>query len=200
MSAQFPVNLNLEGRRVLVVGAGRVALRKTEQLLAAGAVVTVVAPDVVGGFESLPVTMVRREFGLDDLDGQRLVITATGARDVDQSIYDECERRGVWVNSADDPDRCSFTLPAAVRRGELLVTVSTAGCSPAFSSYLRRRLDSLLDPVLAAVVDDLASERARYHRSGTSTETVDWEPIIAAVLARHGVEGELFGTVEGVRS
>ena len=199
ISGQFPVNLNLTGRRVLVVGAGRIGLRKTEQLLAADATVTVVAPTVHHGFDDLPVTVVRRTFESADLDGQRLVITATGDRGVDQAIFDECERRGIWVNSADDPERCSFTLPATVRRGDLLITVSTAGCSPAFSSYLRRRLDSLADVELADVVHDLAAERARFHADGRSTEEVDGEPIIAAVLERHGVRGPLVAVPEGSR-
>ena len=187
MAAQFPVNLNLIGRRVLVVGAGRVALRKTEQLLAAGADVVVVAPDVVDGFHGLPVSVHQRRFEIDDLDGVRLVITATGVREVDQTIFDECEARGIWVNSADDPDRCTFTLPATVRRGELLVTVSTAGSSPALSSYLRRRLEDSFGPEFALVVDELSRVRAAFHADGVSTETVDWSPIIDEVLARHGV-------------
>ena len=121
---QFPINLNLEGRSCLVVGAGRIGLRKTEQLLAAGARVTVVAPEVVGDFVGLPVTIHQRAFELTDLDGQRLVITATGNRELDQVIYDTCEDRGIWINSADDPERCAFTLPAVVRRGDLMVTVN----------------------------------------------------------------------------
>lgn len=185
--AQFPVNLNLAGRRVLVVGAGRIALRKTEQLLVADAVVTVVAPEVHDGFAGLPVTVVRDRFEARHLEGQRLVITATGVRDVDQSIFDLCEERGIWVNSADDPDRCTFTLPAVVRRGDLLLAVSTGGSSPALSSYLRRRLESVFGETFADVVDDLSRARDRFHAEGISTETVDWAPIIDETLARHGV-------------
>jgi siroheme synthase-like protein len=187
MSAHFPVNLVLRGRACLVVGAGRIALRKTEQLLVAGADVTVVAPQVVDDFDDLPVRVVRREFAHEDLDGQRLVITATGRRDVDQAIYDECERRGIWINSADDPQRCSFTLPATIRRGDLLVTFSTAGSSPALSSWLRRRFEGLIGQNFEAVVADLAAERERVHARGESTEDLDWQPFIEATLARHGV-------------
>jgi len=187
MAAQFPVNLNLAGRRVLVVGAGRIALRKTEQLLVADALVTVVAPDVHAGFADLPVTVLRDVFAPAHLEGQRLVITATGVRDVDQEIFDLCESRGIWVNSADDPDRCTFTLPAVVRRGDLLVAVSTGGSSPALSSYLRRRLETVFGPSFADVVDDLSRERDRFHAEGISTETIDWAPIIDETLARHGV-------------
>lgn len=185
---QFPVNLNLAGKPVLVVGAGRIALRKTEQLLACDAVVTVIAPHVHEGFRTLPVTVLRREYVSHDVKEYRLVITATANRDIDQKIHDECEALGIWVNSADDPDRCTFTLPATVRRGELLITISTAGASPALSSYLRARLSEIISPNFARVVDELADRRSGYHAAGRSTEDVDWHPIIDEVLAKHGIE------------
>lgn len=184
---QFPINLNLEGRSCLVVGAGRIGLRKTEQLLAAGAIVTVVAPQVVDEFAGLPVTILRRNFVISDLDGQRLVITATGSPDVDQKIYDECEARGLWINSADDPDRCAFTLPAVVRRGDLMVTVSTGGNSPALSSWMRQKLEALVGTEFEFVVQELALERQRIHSQGRSTEDIDWKPIIEAIVANHGI-------------
>jgi len=184
---QFPINLNLEGRSCLVVGAGRIGLRKTEQLLAAGAIVTVVAPQVVDEFAGLPVTILRRNFVISDLDGQRLVITATGSPDVDQKIYDECEARSLWINSADDPERCAFTLPAVVRRGDLMVTVSTGGNSPALSSWMRQKLEALVGAEFEFVVQELALERERIHSQGQSTEDIDWKPIIEAIVANHGI-------------
>jgi precorrin-2 dehydrogenase/sirohydrochlorin ferrochelatase len=122
-----------------------------------------------------------------------LVITATGDRAVDQAVYDAAEAHGIWVNSADDPDRCTFTLPATVRRGALLLTASTAGASPALSSWLRRRLESEYGDEWADVVQDLALERARYHAVGQSTEDIDWAPIIDRVLAHR------LGTPSGVQ-
>jgi len=184
---QFPINLNLEGRSCLVVGAGRIGLRKTEQLLAAGARVTVVAPEVIGDFAGLPVTIHQRAFELTDLDGQRLVITATGNRELDQLIYDTCDERGIWINSADDPDRCAFTLPAVVRRGDLMVTVSTGGNSPALSSWMRQKLEALVGPEFEEVVNELAHERELIHAEGRSTEDIDWKPIIEKIVASHDI-------------
>jgi precorrin-2 dehydrogenase/sirohydrochlorin ferrochelatase len=184
---QFPINLNLEGRSCLVVGAGRIGLRKTEQLLATGARVTVVAPEVVGDFAALPVTIHQRAFELTDLDGQRLVITATGNRELDQLIYDMCEERGIWINSADDPERCAFTLPAVVRRGDLMVTVSTGGNSPALSSWMRQKLEALVGPEFEEVVNELAQERVLIHADGRSTEDIDWKPIIEKIVASHNI-------------
>lgn len=187
---QFPVNLNLPGRPVLVVGAGRVALRKVHQLLAAGADVTVVAPSILDEFADLGVRTLQRSWTAGDSDGFWLVVTATGVREVDQQIFEECEAARIWVNSADDPDRCSFTLPASFRRGSLMVTVSTGGASPALSSWLRGRLEEMIGPEYAEVTARLALERAKIHANGVSTETIDWAPIIAEVLAELGLETE----------
>lgn len=182
---QYPVNLNLHGRACLVVGAGRIALRKVEQLLTVGAAVTVVAPEIHPDVAALEgsIAIERRAYERRDVIGFRLVITATGDRAVDQAVFDDAEERGIWVNSADDPDRCTFTLPATVRRGPLLLTASTGGASPALSSWLRRRIEQEFGEEWADVVRDLALERARIHDAGESTENIDWSPIIDRVLS-----------------
>jgi len=193
---QFPVNLNLHGRPVLVVGGGRIALRKVEQLLMADADITVLSPMFVEEFTSLPVTLVERVYAAGDVDAFRLVITATGNTPVDQQIFDECEAKGIWINSADDPDRCAFTLPAALRRGDLMVTVSTGGASPALASWLRSHLELSIVPEFEEVVSRLAIERARIHADGESTENVQWQPIIAGVMADLGMTCPVVREVE----
>jgi len=184
---QFPINLNLAGRRVLLVGGGRIALRKAEQLLACGADLTVISPDVVDNFLDMGVTLIQRRYEPGDVSGFRLVVTATGNVDVDQLIFDECESLGIWVNSADDPERCTFTLPAVHRQGSVMVTVSTGGASPALSSYLRAQIAELIGPEYADIAAELAAERANVHARGASTEDIDWRPIIERVLVSHGV-------------
>ena len=185
---QFPINLNLTGRRCLVVGAGPIGLRKTRQLLACGADVTVLAPEFDPDFARLGVGRIEREFRSGDVAGFRLVITATGRPDVDQIIFDEAEALGIWVNSADDPERCSFTLPAVHRQGPLMFTVSTGGASPALSSWLRRRLETAVGPEYAELAARLAAERARFHADGVSTESIDWTPIIGALVAELSID------------
>lgn len=185
---QFPINLNLVGRPVLVVGGGRIAYRKVQQILAAGGEVTVLAPEILSDFNDLPVQQIARAYTKGDVAAFRLVITATGNIDVDQEIYDECEELGIWVNSADDPARCSFTLPAAFRRGPVMITVSTGGASPALASFLRSELEQLVGPEFAEVAASLAAERAQFHANGISTEDVDWKPIIREALQQAAVE------------
>jgi precorrin-2 dehydrogenase/sirohydrochlorin ferrochelatase len=93
---------------------------------------------------------------------------------VNQEVYDDGEAAGVWVNSADDPDRCSVTLPARVERGRLLVTVSTGGHSPAVAAWVRDRLADELGPEYDTLVGLLSEARNEVLRRGDSTEALDW--------------------------
>jgi siroheme synthase-like protein len=176
-SPLYPVNLIVAGRPVLVVGGGRVAAQKVRGLLAAGAVVTVVAPEVdpaVAALAAQGLAIVRRPYERGEVAGYRLAVAATGDPVVNQEVYDDGEAAGVWVNSADDPDRCSVTLPARVERGRLLVTVSTGGHSPAVAAWVRDRLADELGPEYDTLVGLLSEARNEVLRRGDSTEALDW--------------------------
>ena len=135
------------------------------------------APAVDPQLAALPVTVVERPYerGEAGTGGYRLVITATDDRAVNQAVHDDAEAAGVWVNSADDPDRCTFTLPAVVRRGPLLLTVATGGHSPAVASWLRRRLEADFGPEYEVLIGLLAEARAEIQAAGSSTEGRAWQ-------------------------
>src|SRR5690606_6506324 len=157
----------------------RSAARKAQGLLDAGATVHVVASQVGDAVRALPgVTFDERPYAAGDLDGCALVIAATGDADVDHRVFLDAQARGIWVNAADDPANCTFTLPAQLRRGARLVPVSTAVRSPAISSWLRDRLDAQLGPEYEVLVDLVAEERERVQRAGRSTEGIDWRNAI----------------------
>ena len=155
----YPVNLIVRDRPCLVVGSGPVAEGKARQLRDCGAQVDVVAPEAYrpGG-----------------LAGYRLVVTTSDAA-FNRALYEEAEAAGVWINSADDPANCSFTLPAVSRRGPVMVTASTGGRTPALATWLRRRFDAELGPEYEVLADLLASERAAIQADGRSTEGLDWQ-------------------------
>lgn len=141
----YPVFLDLRGRPVLVVGAGKVALRKVRGLLEAGARVSVVAPRWEPEFERLPVALARRAFEPADLDGAFLVFTATDDRGVNRSVAALAKVRGIPVNVADARAECDFLVPSRLRRGHLQVAVSTGGEDPRHAAAVRRRIEALLD-------------------------------------------------------
>ncbi|HVM66228.1 MAG TPA: bifunctional precorrin-2 dehydrogenase/sirohydrochlorin ferrochelatase [Acidimicrobiales bacterium] len=178
MALQYPVSLVVEGRPCLVVGGGAVARRKAEGLLACGAAVTVVAPSVSAPLVALPVRVLRRPYQRGEAAAYRLVIAATGDPVVNQMVHDDAEAAGVWVNAADDPARCTFTLPAIARQGPLTVAVSTGGGSPALASWLRDRLASELGEEYEVLLRLLSEARATIRTSGRSTEDVDWPSVL----------------------
>jgi siroheme synthase-like protein len=140
----YPIFLSLKDRPVLVVGAGKVALRKTRGLLDAGARVTVVAPEWEEEFQSLPVRLVPRRFRASDLAGHVLVFAATDDRLTNHRIGIAAKGKGVFANIADSSEECDFVVPARVQRSGIHVAVSTGGENPRLSAELRKKLEDLL--------------------------------------------------------
>lgn len=175
----YPVNLLVAGKACLVVGGGAVAARKARGLVEAGALVHVVATRVDDALRAVPdVTWDERPYRSGDLEGRVLVVTATDDPTVNHQVFADAEARGVWVNSADDPVNCTFTLPAQLRRGDLLVTVSTSGRSPAVASFVRDWIDERLGPEFTTLLEVVADVREGLQREGRSTESVDWQNCI----------------------
>ncbi|HEV3452153.1 MAG TPA: bifunctional precorrin-2 dehydrogenase/sirohydrochlorin ferrochelatase [Acidimicrobiia bacterium] len=178
----YPASLLLAGRRCVVVGAGRVAARKIDGLLEAGAAVHVVAPDlgpeVLAWRDAGRVTVDERAFQPADLDEAWLATAATPDPAVNAAVYEAGEARRVFVNAADDPAHCSLTLMSVVRRGDLVVTIGTGGRSPALATYLKEHVATEMGPEWEVLLELLSEERERLRAAGTSTETVDWRRAI----------------------
>lgn len=158
MTRYYMACLDLRGKDCLVVGGGRVALEKISGLLECGAIVTVVAPATDDEVEALPIELVRRGFRRSDVVGSFLVIAATDDRVVNASVSAVCAELHIPCNVADDPELCSFILPAIVRREPILVGVSTGGASPALAQRIRDDVDDLLTPrhaEIARMLQDL---------------------------------------------
>jgi precorrin-2 dehydrogenase / sirohydrochlorin ferrochelatase len=147
----YMVCLDLRGKRCLVVGGGRVATEKAQGLLDCDADVTVVAPEVDDELATLPVRVVRRPFSRSDVVRCFLAIAATNDRTVNIAVSAVCAELDVPCNVADDPELCSFILPAIVRRDPIVVGVSTGGASPALAQRIRDDVADLLGPRHAEV-------------------------------------------------
>jgi precorrin-2 dehydrogenase/sirohydrochlorin ferrochelatase len=144
----FPLFLKLTGRPTVVIGAGYLAESKIESLLAAQAHVTVVAPRVNERVRELAdggeIELHERPYRHGDLAGAFLAVAATDDAAVNRDIFAEAEAAGVLVNAVDDPPFCDFYFPSVVRRGDLLIAISTAGQSPALAQRLRKEINVLL--------------------------------------------------------
>src|SRR5690349_19426775 len=167
MTAFYPVFLDLRGRRVVVIGGGTVAEQKVRGLIAAGAHVTLVSPDVTSALADLAargaIELRPRPYHGGDLAGAWLAIAATDDRGVNEAVWAEAERLGVPLNAVDDLEHCSFIAPAIHREGDITVAVSTGGKSPALAVRLRQRIARLVgraEARLCALLGELRPELA----------------------------------------
>lgn len=184
----YPINLNIEGSLCLVVGGGRIALRKSRGLLRANAMVRVISPKLLPELQVLAeageVEWFERPFVEGDLEGVRLVFAATDNRQVQNLVWEESKKHKVLLNSADAPLDSDFHIPAHFRRGSMIVTVSTGGRSPALAKMLRARLEDEIVPEYQAVVELLGLVRE-------SVIVHDGEQQVHAEIFRRLLEGEL---------
>lgn len=145
----FPISLDINNRSCIVIGGGRVAARKVRSLLASGGEVTVISPVLDPELTALAhdgsINWRKRGYEKGDLARAFLVIAATDDVTVQEAVYHEAEENNVLLNVADVPKWCNFILPATVRRGELTLSVSTAGRSPALARRLRQELEEQYD-------------------------------------------------------
>ena len=139
----FPVFLKLTGRRVLLVGGGPVAAGKLAGLLADGALVTVVAPEIRPELQQPGVTIAKRAFEPADLDGAWYVVAAAPP-EINKQVLDAAEHRQVFVNAVDDPAHASAYAGSVVRRAGVTIAFSTDGRAPALAGLLREALDAWL--------------------------------------------------------
>lgn len=164
----YPVFLHLGGRRCVVVGGGKVGVRKARGLLGAGADVVVISPESAEIPEGCE--LVRCHYCYGDLEGAVLAFAATDVREVNAAVVREARERGIPVNVADEPSEGDFSLPSTLRRGRLQVAVSTGGASPALVRSVRLELEKLFDEEWAGLVEEAAETR---YRRGDFEEVLD---------------------------
>jgi uroporphyrin-III C-methyltransferase/precorrin-2 dehydrogenase/sirohydrochlorin ferrochelatase len=209
MTELLPLFLNLTGRAVLLVGGGRVATAKLQQLLAVGARVTVVSPSIsdeirtlvgrpvqgrLGEPERVALQLVERPFVPADLDGVWLVVAAA-TPEVNRAVADAAESRHVFVNAVDDPANASAFLSGVVRRDGVTIAISTSGDAPALTALLREGLDALLPRDLASWVWRARAERVAWRRDGVPMD--ERKPRLLRALNRiYGLSPEHAGDAE----
>jgi len=171
----YPVNLDVRNRRCLVVGGGAVGERKVNTLLECGADVVVIAPlatehlhDMASGGR---IRLRLRRYQASDLDGQFLVIGATGDEKVNQQISGDASARGILCNIADCPRACSFVLPAVVSQGDLVIAISTSNKSPAVAKRIRQALEKEFGPEYATLLNLMGAIRERLLAESKSPES-----------------------------
>lgn len=159
--AYFPMFVELSGSRVLIVGGGKVALRKAYKLLPYGADITVVAPDICRELEELSgVHIVKESFSDDMLNSCDMVIAATDDRELNARISKLCGEAKIPVNAVDDAELCSFLFPCLVKKGELSIGISTGGASPTAAISFKEKIEELVPEGIDGILEYLGDIRA----------------------------------------
>ena len=210
MTSLFPMFMKLEGRRLLVVGAGKVGEPKIAGLLETGARILVVALEPSAAVKEWAregkIELDVRAFRSDDLDGVFLAVVATSSRTLNERIYNEAQKRGVLCNVVDVPDLCDFFYPSIVRRGDLQIAVSTAGQSPSLAQKIRQQLEKQFGPAYASWVAELgetrklilASDLDRERKLDLLHSLASREAAVAALEEQRKLDGELVAKGEGL--
>ena len=198
MTNLFPMFLKLEGRNVLVVGAGKVGEPKIASLLETGARVRVVSieasPAVREWARRGKIDLELKAFSPEDLDGAFLAIVATNSPGLNQRVYREAHSRGVLSNVVDVPDLCDFFYPSIVRRGDLQIAISTAGQSPSLAQLIRQQLEKQFGPGYAQWVAELGETRRLILASDLDKERK--LELLHSLASREAVEAALAETPE----
>jgi uroporphyrin-III C-methyltransferase/precorrin-2 dehydrogenase/sirohydrochlorin ferrochelatase len=183
----YPVALNLVDKPVLVVGGGAVAEGKVEGLLEAGALVTVVSPTLTGRLLGMAAqgrfAWRQRPFEVADVEGAWIVIAATDDVTVNARVADAARGAGRLVNAVDDVPNCDFIATSIVRRGDVQISISTGGGSPAMARWLREQLDAALPAELGDLLDAVGEVRAKLKAKGAVPPYAAWKAAIEAALS-----------------
>ncbi|MFC2041256.1 bifunctional precorrin-2 dehydrogenase/sirohydrochlorin ferrochelatase [Chloroflexota bacterium] len=178
-AAYYPVFLNICGRRCVVVGGGQVALRKVRVLLEHGADVEVISPNLCTGLaqfaESGTIRALNRQYQTGDLRGALVAIAATGDNGVNQRVANEAHKKAVLVNVVDDAENSDFIAPSYLRRGEVVIAISTAGKSPALARKIRTRLEKELGDEYAALARLVSEVRAEARQQKLEVDGNGWQ-------------------------
>ena len=176
-----PVFLDLEGRKVVLVGAGNVAVSKLPALLEAGARVTVVAPEVRPGIAEARVEILQRAFVPFDLDGAWFVVAAA-TPEVNREVAQAAEERRIFVNAVDDVKSATAYLGGVLRRGEITLAISTGGAAPALAGLLREGLDALVPADIDTWVEE--ARRLRVKQKAEGVPMSERRPALLTALNR----------------
>jgi len=189
----YPIVVDMTDRPVLVVGGGAVAERKVEGLLAAGARVTVLAPELTPLLQAWAdddrIRHVGRRYRAGDLAGYRVAFAATDDGAVNADVAREARERSVWLNAADDPDHSDFILPSVLRRGDVVVAVTTGGTSPALARAVREELETHVTEAHALLASVVAEVRRAARQRPNPPDAEAWRQAIDEGLRRLVAEG-----------
>jgi siroheme synthase-like protein len=175
----YPILLNIKGKRCVVIGGGKVALRKVKMLLKCGGNIMVISPkphpDIIRLSKKKALRLTRRDYEARDIRKAAVVIACTDVKEVNRKVADDAKKARVLVNVADDAEPSDFILPSFFRRGDLLVAVSTSGVSPALARRIRTKLEKDFGEEYASLLSLIGEVRSTLKREGYIVDAEAWQ-------------------------
>lgn len=168
MAAVFPLYVELKEKKCVVIGGGNIAFRKIEILLQFEAAPVVIAPETGNRVEELErqgkISILKKEYCREDIDGAFLVIAATSDSEVNRKVSEDARKCNIPVNVVDDPDKCTFIFPSIVKRGDMVIGISTSGKYPALSKKIRKKIENVIPGEYSGILDLLAELRLKVQK------------------------------------
>ncbi len=188
--AKYPVFLELDNRRVVVVGGGKVAMRKVQSLLAAGARVVVVGKKIDETLLELcqknNAELIESKYLKEYLAGAVIVIAATNNSELNKQIYKDCQKLEILCNVVDEPELCDFFVPAIVQRGDLKIAIGTEGYCPAYAGHLRKKLEKIFTEDHGRFLNEL--EAIRNQIINSMAQSLDRKTLLGKLVDEESFE------------
>ena len=202
----YPIFLDLNNQKVLVVGGGEVAERKTKNLLMYGCQIYMISPDLTPRLRQLvakgKIHHIPHELLGKVMDDAFMVIAATDNPEVNKQVASQAKERGLLVNAVDQPGDCNFIMPSIVKRGDLQIAISTTGKSPALAKKIRKEMDSMFGPEYGSLVKLLGLLRIQLLSKGqpASKNTIIFQKLVDSNLLELIKEGNMNGVRTTLKS
>jgi siroheme synthase-like protein len=181
-SVYYPILLNIQGKKCLVVGGGEVALRKAQMLVEHGANVEIVSPTFCPQLNQLvkdgTIQAIHRDYETEDLNDAFLAVAATDDIKTNEKVATEARKIGILVNVVDKPDISDFIVPSYFRRGDIIVAVSTSGRSPALARKIRGELERDFKAEYAQLAVIASEVRNELKQRGVTVSGDDWQEVL----------------------
>ena len=179
MSDYYPIMLNVRDQRCVVIGGGEVAERKVIAFLECGAAVCVISPNISPELRRLcddrQIQVINRDYRTGDLSNALVAIAATDDPNVNASVFSEGKEKGILTNVVDDPEKSTFIVPSMLRRGDLLISISTSGRSPALARKIRTELEQQYGPEYALLAEIISEVRSEIKDGGIHVDSETWQ-------------------------
>lgn len=175
----YPIFFNIQGKRCVVIGGGKVALRKVQMFLDCGAKVTVISPkphpEIVKLSKERTIHLIQRDYEAGDLKDAVIAIASTNMREFNRKVADEAKKSGVLVNVADDPEQSDYIVPSFFRRGGLTIAISTGGASPALAKKIRTKLEQDFGEEYTLLLSLIGEVRSTIKEKGIRVSGEAWQ-------------------------